>query len=146
ALTVLKQIRQRAKIEAGDDGLYGLTANMTREQMRDAIYQERYLEFTFEGKRFWDLRRARRLSQINGKVKHGLMAQLKSGLDPTDRTRVFLPTDFTYTVSELIINGPKSMVTPDSYYFFPISQGEIEKNPKLQQNKDWGGTFDPTLK
>lgn len=146
ALTVLKQIRQRAKIEAGNDEMYGLAVNMSREQMRDAIYQERYLEFTFEGKRFWDLRRARRLSQINGKAKHGLMAQLKPGLDPTDRTKVFLPTDFTYTVSELIINGPKNMVTPDSYYFFPISQGEIEKNPKLLQNKDWGGTFDPTLK
>lgn len=145
ALAVLKQIRQRAKIEAGADGMYGLKTGMTREEMRDAIYHERFLEFTFEGKRFWDLRRARRLSQINGTVKNGLLAQLKPGLDPTDRSKVFLPSDFTYTVRELIINGPKNMVTPDSYYFFPISQSEIEKNPKLLQNKDWGGSFDPTL-
>lgn len=145
ALAVLKQIRQRAKIEPGTDDMYGLPAGMTRTQMRDAIYNERKLEFTFEGKRFWDLRRARRLSEINGKPKHGLLAQLKPGLNPTDRTKTFLPTDFDYTVSELIVNGPKNMVTPDSYYFFPISQGEIEKNAKLKQNKDWGGTFDPTL-
>lgn len=145
ALAVLKQIRQRAKIEAGADGLYGLKSGMTREEMRDAIYHERFLEFTFEGKRFWDLRRARRLSQINGTVKNGLLAQLKPGIDPTDRSRVLLPSDFTYTVRELIINGPKNMVTPDSYYFFPIAQTEIEKNPKLLQNKDWGGSFDPTL-
>jgi len=37
------------------------------------------------------------------------------------------------------------MFVPDTYYFFPIPQGEIEKNPKLEQNKAWGGNFDPTL-
>jgi hypothetical protein len=37
------------------------------------------------------------------------------------------------------------MYTPDSYYFFPIPLSEIEKNPNLEQNKDWGGTFDPVL-
>lgn len=145
ALAVLKQIRQRAKIEPGTDGLYGLKANMTREETRSAIYHERYIEFPFEGKRFWDLRRTRQLSKINGMVKNGLLAQLKPGIDPTDRSKVLLSSDFTYTVRELIINGPKTMVTPDSYYFFPIAQSEIEKNPKLKQNKDWGGTFDPTL-
>lgn len=145
ALTVLKQIRQRAGIEAGTDGLYGLKSGMTRTELREAIYRERFIEFTFEGKRFWDLRRARRLADLNGKIKSGLQAQLKPGLDPNDRSKVFLPTDFTYTVRELIINGPRQMVLPESYYFFPISQGEIEKNPNLQQNKDWGGTFDPTL-
>ncbi|MGV3558130.1 RagB/SusD family nutrient uptake outer membrane protein [Larkinella arboricola] len=145
ALAVLKQIRQRAGIEAGTDGLYGLKNGMTRLEMRDAIYQERFIEFAFEGKRFWDMRRLRRMSELNGKAKSGLQAQLKPGLDPNDRSKVFVPTDFTYTVRELIINGPRQMVLPESYYFFPIAQGEIEKNPRLKQNKDWGGTFDPTL-
>ena len=125
--------------------MYGLPASMSKTEMRAAIYRERYLEFPFEGKRFWDLRRTRRLSEIDSLTKHGLLAQLKPGLDPTDRTKVFTPSDFTYSVSDLIVNGPKTMFVPDTYYFFPISQGEIEKNPKLEQNKAWGGNFDPTL-
>ena len=36
-------------------------------------------------------------------------------------------------------------LVPDTYYFFPIAQSVLDKNTKLQQNKDWGGTFDPTI-
>ncbi len=145
ALDVLKKIRQRAGIEPGADNLYGLVADMSRTAMRDAIYFERYIEFTFEGMRFWDLRRARRLSQIDGAHKFGLLAKLKPGLDPTDKTKVFQSTDFNYTVTELIRSGLKVISTPDSYYFFPVATDEMQKNPKLQQNVAWGGNFDPTL-
>jgi hypothetical protein len=43
-------------------------------------------------------------------------------------------------------NSPDAMSTPETYYFFPIHNDEIQKNAKLEQNKDWGGTFDPTLR
>lgn len=76
ALAVLKQIRQRAGIDPGTDGMYGLQQGMDREQLRQAIHFERYLEFAFEGKRFWDLRRWRELSMINGIKKYGLEATL----------------------------------------------------------------------
>lgn len=147
ALAVLKQIRQRAGIEPGADGMYGLKSGMSRDEMRNAIYFERYIEFTFEGKRFWDLRRTRRLvPDINGMHKYGLEAHLKTGLDPNDKTVTYLPGDFDYTVRELITTGPKAMYTPDTYYFFPISKDEIEKDPNLEQTIGWeGGTFDPTI-
>lgn len=145
ALTVLKSIRKRAGIEAGGDNLYGLAAGMSRTAMRDAILFERYIEFTFEGKRFWDLRRLRRLSDIDGDHKFGLLAKINPGLDPTDKTKVFQSTDFTYTVTELIRTGLKTISTPDTYYFFPLATEEIQKNPKLDQNAAWGGSFDPTL-
>jgi starch-binding outer membrane protein, SusD/RagB family len=146
AIAVLKQIRERAGIEPGGDNMYGLAAGMTREQLRDAIIFERYIEFTFEGKRFWDLRRTRRLDELNGEHKYGLLAQLKPGLDPSNKPAYFFNSDdFNYTVTELITSGPKEMATPDSYYFFPISQDELQKNSNLKQNKDWGGDFDPVL-
>ncbi|MGC9344636.1 MAG: RagB/SusD family nutrient uptake outer membrane protein, partial [Bacteroidales bacterium] len=61
AITVLKRIRDRAGIEPGENNMYGMEQGMTRDEIREAIYHERYIEFAFEGKRFWDLRRARRL-------------------------------------------------------------------------------------
>lgn len=146
AIEILKAIRHRAGIEPGGDNMYGLDAGMTRDQLRDAIMHERYIELTFEGKRFWDLRRTRRLNELNGTRKYGLLAELKPGLDPSGKpVNFFNSNDFNYTVLELITNGPKEMATPDSYYFFPLLQDELQKNTNLKQNKDWGGDFDPAL-
>jgi hypothetical protein len=146
AMDVLLQIRARAGIEAGANGMYGLKENMTTEEMREAIYHEKFVEFAFEGKRFWDLRRWRKLhTDLDGTHKYGMLAELKPGLDPTSGQE-FLPTDFDYTVTELYNVGQVEMYTPEEYYFFPIHKDEIEKNPSLVQNTGWeGGTFDPTL-
>ncbi|WP_343306151.1 RagB/SusD family nutrient uptake outer membrane protein [Chitinophaga niabensis] len=154
ALQVLKDIRKRAGIEAGGDGMYGLKAGMTRAEMRQAILDEKRVEFMFEGQRFWDLRRHRMLNVLNGMRKYGVMATKVNGLTYDQVTPVeigkanrfeLLPQDFTYEVVELITNGPKQMVMPDKYYFFPIQLSNINQNPNLKQNKDWGGDFDPTL-
>lgn len=154
ALDVLKAIRQRAGIEAGGDGMYGLKSGMTREEMRQAILDEKYVEFMFEGKRFWDLRRHRMLNKLDGMRKYGIMAMKVNGhtydqvtQDDISKGNSFqlLPEDFEYEVVELITNGPKQMVMPDKYYFFPIQLSNINQNPNLKQNKDWGGDFDPVL-
>lgn len=154
ALQVLKDIRKRAGIEAGGDGMYGLKAGMTRAEMRQAILDEKRVEFMFEGQRFWDLRRHRMLNVLNGMRKYGVMATKVNGLTYDQVTPVeigkanrfeLLPQDFTYEIVELITNGPKQMVMPDKYYFFPIQLSNINQNPNLKQNKDWGGDFDPTL-
>lgn len=146
ALAILKQIRQRAGIEPGSDGMYGITAT-TKEQIRDAIHFENYIEFAFEGsKRFWEIRRMRMFSVINGIHKNGLEPILKAGLDPSANV-TYLPEDFDYVVHEPFgLGSEKTMTVPDSYYFFPISKDEIQKDPNLIQNVAWeGGTFDPTL-
>lgn len=155
AIQVLKDIRARAGIEPGDDGMYGLPVSMSREETREAILHEKYIEMAFEGKRFWDLRRHRMLDRLDGMRKYGVMAMEVNGrtydaVTPDDISAAnnygLHPEDFTYEVVELITNGPKQMSMPESYYFFPIELTHIDRNPNLEQNIGWeGGTFDPTL-
>lgn len=147
ALVILKQIRQRAGIEPGSDGMYGITAT-TKEQIRDAIRFENYIEFAFEGRRFLELRRSRTWhTLINGIHKYGLQATLKAGLDPLAKIR-YNSDDFDYVVREPYnIGSVTSMYIPETYYFFPVHKDEIQKDPNLLQNVGWeSGTFDPTLK
>jgi hypothetical protein len=77
AYAVLKDIRKRAGIIAGANGLYGLKANMSKTEMIRAIILERQIEFAFEGKRLWDLRRRRMLQELNGMRREGRLPTLK---------------------------------------------------------------------
>ncbi len=153
AMDILKEIRIRAGIEPGSDGMYGIQAT-DKASMRDAILDERNIEFCFEGHRFWDLRRMRRLDVLNNKTRYGVEAiainadgsemdlNVAAGLAKTNQLK---EDQFKYIVRQVPNTGAKENILPDSYYFFPISQSSIDKNPKLLQNKDWGGTFNPTL-
>ncbi|GAA5222439.1 hypothetical protein GCM10025777_30700 [Membranihabitans marinus] len=155
AIEVVKRIRERAGIEAGDDNSYGIGSGLSREETRELILHEKYIEMSFEGFRFFDLRRHRMLDKLDGMRKYGVMAVKVNGrsqeeVTPDDialaNTYQLLPEDFEYNIVELITNGPKEMVMPESYYFFPIALSEIERNPNLEQNIGWeGGSFDPTL-
>lgn len=146
---ILKQIRQRAGIEPGIDMMYGLKKEMSPAEMRIALLDEKRIEFVFEGQRFWDLRRNRMLNRINGMRKFGLLGEYKGEITQEIQNKAnenkLLPEDFYYKVQELYTSGEKVMSVPDSYYFFPIKQSSIEQNSKLEQNKDWGGNFNPTL-
>ncbi|WP_368305583.1 hypothetical protein, partial [Parabacteroides distasonis] len=33
----------------------------------------------------------------------------------------------------------------ESFYFFPIKKTYLDENPNLEQNNNWGGTFNPTM-
>lgn len=154
AVDILKSIRQRAGIEPGDNNMFGLQEGMNREQIREAILAEKYIEMAFEGKRYWDLRRHRMLNRLHGMHKYGIMAITFDGktydqVTPEDINRAnnyeLLPEDFGYEVVELITTGPKAMHMPDQYTFFPIQLEHIEKNPKLEQNNGWDGSFNPEL-
>lgn len=151
---VLKQIRHRAGIEPGADNLYGLKADMTADEMRKALLDEKRIEFVFEDQRFWDLRRNRMFSIINGIRKYGLEGSYKGEITAEVQEKAnkyeLLPEDFTYKVQEIVSSGQgedkeRVMYLPDTYYFFPIKQSSIESNPNLKQNIDWGGTFNPAL-
>ncbi len=153
ALEILKQIRERAGIEPGADGNYGITAS-TREEVREAILAERNIEFCFEGHRFWDLRRLRMLDRLDGQVKHGVeaIAITSSGTDmPLNEANSLadenqlLESDFRYTLLQVPRSGVQKTSLPESYYFFPIQESVISRNPNIEQNANWGGTFDPTL-
>jgi hypothetical protein len=153
ALSILKEIRERAGIEPGDDGNYGITAT-TREEIREAILAERNIEFCFEGKYFWDLRRLRMLDRLDGKTKYGVesiainadgsemsISEAKTKAENNELTE----EDFKYIVWQIPFTGVKVTSLPNKYYFFPIQQSTIDLNSNIEQNIDWGGTFDPTL-
>ncbi|QDW24788.1 RagB/SusD family nutrient uptake outer membrane protein [Pedobacter sp. KBS0701] len=53
----IKSIRDRAGILAGTDGSYGIGNGLSRDQLFAAVLNERKIEFAYESKRFWDLRR-----------------------------------------------------------------------------------------
>jgi hypothetical protein len=88
AYTQLTEIRKRAGIDAGADGLYGLKPKMTRAEMFEAILHERQIELAFEGKRFWDLRRWKRIWTINLKTSISAedFAARRDGMSLTLRT------------------------------------------------------------
>ena len=147
ALQILGQIRARAKILPGSDGKYGITAT-AKDGIRQAIMDERFVEFAFETKRFWDLRRWRvyksRMEGLPGSTKHGLRiewpgtaANRPMGLESIDD----IWNQFNVTVSEDV--GKITMLPEDKYSFFGIPATYLERNSKLEQNNTWGGTFDP---
>lgn len=153
ALSILKEIRKRAGIEAGADGKYGIAAT-TREEIREAVLAERNIEFCFEGHSFWDLRRLRMLDRLDGKTKHGVES-IALNADGTEmpiseaktkaRNSELTEKDFKYGVLQIPFTGVKVSSVPEKYYFFPIKQSVIDLNSKIEQNSNWGGTFNPTL-
>ena len=166
AYTDLVAIRKRAGIEAGTDGMYGLTAGLTGNDLAMAVLYERQIEFAYEGKRYWDLRRWKLLeSTLNGIKREGLTIQLAPNGSSTDylaATRNNFVTseglDAIYTqyfsYSPVSVGSSKVLgelgyldAQPIAYqtadYFFGIPPGTIISDPNIQQNNTWGGPFNP---
>ncbi|MBT2561260.1 RagB/SusD family nutrient uptake outer membrane protein [Pedobacter sp. ISL-68] len=149
----LINIRKRAGIEAGADGLYGLTAGLSGNQLVAAIMKERQIELAFEGKRFWDLRRRKLLeSTLNGKRRLGVTITLKNTGTKTDYilgTRdasantnldALYASSFTVTTKQL---DTYNIAYQPGVYFFGIPTVSLNNNINLVQNNTWGGAFDP---
>lgn len=149
----LINIRKRAGIEAGADGLYGLTAGLSGNQLVAAIMKERQIELAFEGKRFWDLRRRKLLeSTLNGKRRLGVTITLKNTGTKTDYilgTRdvsantnldAIYASSFTVTTKQL---DTYNIAYQPGVYFFGIPTVSLNNNINLVQNNTWGGAFDP---
>jgi hypothetical protein len=137
---VLKTIRKRAGIDETTPAdpelvgkLYGLDPNMNQSDMRQVLRDERYVEFAFEQKRLWDLRRWMIMDEImTGQQKRfALVLHQESGQ----------PGGYTYT---LIDRDFSPMIYNQNMYFLPLSTATLQGNPKLPQTKGWeNGTFDP---
>lgn len=161
ALADLIQIRKRAGIEAGTDNNYGLNGAMAHDDMINAIMNERQIEFAFEGKRYWDLRRRKLLEvTLNGRKRMGLTIYLKNTGTSTDyiaTTRDASATTGTAFDTYFAANFTLQLKSLDSYnlayqtadYFFGIPLAAYQNNPSLQQNNTWptntygNGIFDP---
>jgi starch-binding outer membrane protein, SusD/RagB family len=108
ARNVIAAIRQRAGITQPDNYL---TSVVTKEDMRKLIRNERRLELSFEGFRFWDLRR----------WKENLTEQAKG----------VIITNNTYNIQPV-----ENRQYSDFMYYGPIPLIEVLK-ATLLQNKGW---------
>jgi hypothetical protein len=143
-------LRARARIDAGAANLYGLDPGMGGAQMQDAIMLERRIEFAYEAKRFWDLRRNRLFETLlNGTRRHKVTITLKVSNDSSWkalRDTVDLdsayPNYFQAKVDSIDTQG--TINWQPNYYFFAIPSAQRERNIHLAQTQGWAdGTFDP---
>lgn len=148
ALQVLYDIRKRAGIEASSN--YGITATGQNE-IRQAYVDERFIEFAYEGKRWGDLRRWKRFDILNSmKYRSGLNAVIKDegNLDDFDWKKDMYDPEvrklFRFDYVENLDGDKQYMFDLDlNHWFYPIKKDDLDRNSKLEQNNEWGGTFDP---
>lgn len=159
---ILKEIRKRAGITPNDDELYGLKANMTQQELIDAVLFERRIELAYEGKRFWDMRRRMIFSEPEYKGYTREVIEISLADAKKDLALSELVKDFAKDGGNSKLNSTvyfdyfKTIVTKldnkfqwdveDNHYFFAIPKKHLEQNPNLEQTKGWNdGTFDPLL-
>ena len=117
---------------SANDATYGMSANDAINVLRNradikmpkftedgeewvARYErERLVELAFENHRFWDVRRWKKGSQYFKSVQ---AANISS--------------------SHVLTRSTISRQWNDKYYFYPIPQSELKKNPNLKQNDGW---------
>lgn len=114
---VLNKLRKRAGITTD------LQGGLTKDQMRELIRNERYVELCFEHHRYWDLRRWKLAeTRLNNKNYTGVVITKEdNGL-------------FSYEYEPV---DAVSLVFSEKMYFMPIPQSEISKNKLLKQNPGW---------
>jgi starch-binding outer membrane protein, SusD/RagB family len=150
----IKALRARAGIDLGAGFLYGLDPGMSGAPLQAAIMHERRIEFAYEAKRSWDLRRNRLFeSALNGTRRHGLKITFLLR-PPADsvwlQVRDTVDLDATYqqyfaqTVNPL---DAQVITWQPNYYFYGIPRTHLDLNPNLKQTLGWEGAgqaaFDP---
>ncbi|RQO77982.1 RagB/SusD family nutrient uptake outer membrane protein [Pedobacter sp. KBW01] len=113
----LVAIRKRAGITAGADNLYGLKANMTVDEMRAVIQNERRIELMNEDHRWNDIRRWK----IGVAVNNGYNKAIN-----------ITKTGSVYTYQT--VNTIRLHVFNPQHYLMPIPQSEVAKMPSMLQN------------
>lgn len=151
ALQVLYDIRKRAGIQS-TDGKYGITA-ASQNEIREAYIKERYIEFAYENKRWNDLRRWKRFDILNDLEYRSTLylvvkdyATITNGFDWTkDMFDPEVSKLFRFDYQECV-DGDKNLYKFNvslNHWFYPIKKEDMDRNSKLEQNNEWGGTFDP---
>lgn len=113
----LDKIRKRAGITTE------LEQNLTKDQMRELIRNERYVELCFEHHRYWDLRRWKLAeTKLNNRKYTGVV--------------ITKHDDGTFTYEYEPVES-YNLVFDNKMYFMPIPQSEMSKNSKLTQNPGW---------
>jgi starch-binding outer membrane protein, SusD/RagB family len=167
AKDAVRQIRVRAGIIAGTQD-YGLALATDMATMRSLILNERMVEFSMEGKRYWDLRRTRNLGLISARQSYKLapkspyVAGIPTTIDPTKiyidlaNTAGTRPRDTANLNNKLVytaiyttpgaiasLEGSNIISIPAKYYFYPLPNF-FSQSFFLEQTAGWiNGTFDP---
>jgi len=141
-------LRARAGIDPGT-GLYGLDPGMSGAALQAAIMLERQIEFAYEAKRFWDLRRNMLFEALlNGTRRHGVTITLTVPAAQWNQVRdtVDLESEYQnyFQTQSKVLDTQFPINWQASYYFFAIPASQLQLNSKLAQTVGWaGGTFDP---
>lgn len=115
----LTLLRKRAGIEAGEDGNYGIATDLTKDEMRQLIYNERRIEMAFEEQRYFDIRRWRLAEDIFNTPVKGLSITNRNGM-------------FNYGVADVL-----NVNWDNRRYLYPIPYSEVLKNSNMVQNPKW---------
>ncbi|MDD3868944.1 MAG: RagB/SusD family nutrient uptake outer membrane protein [Candidatus Cloacimonetes bacterium] len=91
----------------------------TQSGMRQIIHRERLIELSFEGQRFWDLRRWK---TSPAEYEKGIYGFKVTASKPEDYYQKILIAKQHFALKD---------------YFWPIQTGLIEQNPNLVQNIGW---------
>ncbi len=95
---------------------YELPSGLTKEEMREAIRNERRIELAFEGHRFFDVRRWMIAEETDNKMMTG-MEVIRDG------------SSVTYNRFQVRKHNFRKAM-----YFWPIPHSEVAKSPELLQN------------
>ncbi len=167
AISLIGKIRKRAGIEIGE-GNYGLKSTYTdKVELTSIIMNERFIEFAYENKRMWDLRRRNmyyenlgNYNKLNGRQRWTLITKIKypaGVITPPQKTTyentlittrdainmdANFTTYFTNSFSKTIgdINYP--IVVPTKYAFFAIPQNILNRSKAIKQTQGWGNGTD----
>lgn len=119
AYDAIIELRERAGITDSGDGLYGLPANMTQDEMRKVIHNERRIELAFEDHRWNDMRRLK----IGMEVSNGYNQRMRITYNSA-----------TSTYSYEVVNSIRKHNFRPAMYLMPIPYTELIKMPALKQN------------
>jgi hypothetical protein len=114
AYDVIKALHKRAGV--GNEYLESIKTN--KEKMRELIRNERRIELSFEGFRFWDIRRWNLVDEMKAEV-YGMSISTVDG----EKKYTVVPVD-TRNYKDYMIYGP-------------IPNTEMLKFDQLQQNMGW---------
>ncbi len=132
AYQYVNQVRARVDMPA--------YANMTEEEFRKRIRNERRVELSFEDHRFFDLRRWRLYDGVTSdnelskprydQLLNMYAMQVRLVGDTPEYTVSGAPGTEGNDMSLRVFNNPKN-------YYFPIPDSEVKRAPNLQQNPGW---------
>ena len=124
----IDEVRDRA-------GIPGLTTGLSQSELRDAVRQERKVEFAFEGLRFFDIRR--------WGIAEDVMPGTLYGRPKGDYEASYIPvfdengTPHYDAYGDQLRQFDERSFDPTKDYLWPIPQKELDINANLRQNNKY---------